>query len=147
MHNLDEVLRFLRGHIQLKAISKLRVQKPIEHAGGTIMKKCTIKAIGLLAVMLIIFAACARMTPTQRRVVGGGAIGAGTGAAVGGLSGGDPGVGAAIGGAAGALGGYLLDQYDRRDYRYHDDPYDRDDYRHHRDPYDRERDRYYHDPY
>ena len=73
--------------------------------------------IAVFALMFIL-TGCAGMTPTEQRVVSGGAIGAGSGAAIGAISGGSPGVGAAVGGAAGALGGYLLDQYDRSRYRY-----------------------------
>jgi len=78
------------------------------------------KGIKLLVAMLalvFVLTGCAGMTPTEQRVLSGGAIGAGSGAAIGAISGGSPGVGAAVGGAAGALGGYLLDQYDRGRYR------------------------------
>lgn len=69
-----------------------------------------------MAVLVVLFmlAGCAGMTPTEQRVLSGGAIGAGAGALVGGLAGGSPGVGAAIGAGAGALGGYLYDQSQRQ---------------------------------
>ena len=69
--------------------------------------------VAILAAVFILVG-CAGMTPTQQRVLSGGAIGAGTGAAIGAISGGSPGVGAAVGGAAGAVGGYLYDQSQRR---------------------------------
>ncbi|MGA7876642.1 MAG: YMGG-like glycine zipper-containing protein [Desulfoferrobacter sp.] len=68
------------------------------------------RVIGLMAVMLLL-GGCAHMSPTEQRVLSGGAIGAGSGAAIGAIAGGSPGVGAAVGGAAGALGGYLLQQF------------------------------------
>ncbi len=57
---------------------------------------------------------CAGMSRTEQRTLSGGAIGAAGGAALGAITGGSPAVGAAVGGAAGALGGYLLDQSERR---------------------------------
>lgn len=76
----------------------------------------TVKTVACILVVMLMLTGCAGMTPTEQRVLSGGAIGAGTGAAVGAISGGSPGIGAAVGGAAGALGGYLLDQYQRRRY-------------------------------
>ncbi|MCK9374545.1 MAG: glycine zipper family protein [Syntrophobacterales bacterium] len=64
--------------------------------------------IVILAVALS-FAGCSGMSPTQQRVLSGGAIGAGSGAAIGAIAG-APGLGAAIGGGAGLLGGFLYDQ-------------------------------------
>lgn len=49
-------------------------------------------------------AACDPYSPGQR-ALGGGVLGAGTGAAIGGLAGGHAGTGAAIGGGLGAIGG------------------------------------------
>lgn len=80
------------------------------------MKK--MKAVFVVLALLLFVVGCAHMSPTEQRVLSGGAIGAGGGAAIGAISGGSPGVGAAVGGAAGALGGYLIDQYDRHHYRY-----------------------------
>jgi osmotically inducible lipoprotein OsmB len=51
---------------------------------------------------------CSGLTPTQQRVLTGGALGAAGGAVVGGLAGGSPATGAVIGGAAGAVGGALI---------------------------------------
>jgi hypothetical protein len=68
----------------------------------------------LVAALMFIVAGCAGMTPTEQRMLSGGAIGAGTGAAIGGLTGGDAGAGAAIGGAAGVIGGAIVDQHERR---------------------------------
>ena len=58
--------------------------------------------LAILAVLSL--TACDPYSPGQR-ALGGGAIGAGTGAAVGGLAGGHAGTGAAIGGALGPIGG------------------------------------------
>jgi hypothetical protein len=60
--------------------------------------------IGLAALGML--TACDPYSPGQR-AVGGGAIGAGTGAAVSGLAGGRPATGALIGGGIGAAGGAL----------------------------------------
>lgn len=77
------------------------------------------------AAIMFLVTGCAGMTPTEQRILSGGAIGAGAGAVIGELSGGHAGTGAAIGGAAGAIGGAIVDQNERR----------------------RAHDRYYHDPY
>ena len=61
-----------------------------------------------------VLSGCAGMTDTQQRVLSGGAIGAGAGAAVGVLSGGSGTTGAVIGGAAGAAGGYIVDQSEKK---------------------------------
>jgi hypothetical protein len=57
---------------------------------------------------LALVSGCSGLTPRQQKVLTGGAIGAGGGAAVGALSGGSAGVGALIGGAAGAVGGAIV---------------------------------------
>lgn len=62
---------------------------------------------GLLATSL---GACSNMSPTQQRMLSGGAIGAAGGAAIGAVSGGSAGTGALIGGAAGVGTGWLLSQ-------------------------------------
>lgn len=59
----------------------------------------------LLTILLVI--GCAGMSPTTKRTVAGGAIGAGAGAGVAALAGGNAWVGAGVGAAAGALTGYL----------------------------------------
>lgn len=63
-----------------------------------------ITAILLLTTLTI---GCAEMSPTTKRTVAGGAIGAGAGAGIAGLSGGNAWVGTGVGAAAGALTGYL----------------------------------------
>jgi osmotically inducible lipoprotein OsmB len=70
------------------------------------MKKCLI----LLCVVVLFVGACAGMSPTEQRVLSGGAIGAGSGALIGAAAG-NAGAGAAIGGGAGLLGGFLYDQW------------------------------------
>lgn len=67
--------------------------------------------VPVTAVMLLaLLTACSDMNRTEQRVLSGGAIGAGTGAAVTVLTGGCVACGAAIGGAAGAAGGYIYDK-------------------------------------
>lgn len=69
----------------------------------------------LLAVftMVGLIAGCSGMTTSQQRMLSGGAIGAGAGAAVGAMSGGHTATGAVIGGAAGVVGGALYDKSKR----------------------------------
>ncbi len=64
----------------------------------------------VLVLSLGLVTGCANMTPQQQRVLSGGAIGAGAGAALGAIAGGSIAVPAAIGAGAGALGGYIYDQ-------------------------------------
>jgi len=69
----------------------------------------------MTAIILVVFlAGCSGMSTQQQRVLSGGAIGAGAGAAVGGISGGSATTGAILGGAAGAAGGYLYDKSDEK---------------------------------
>jgi osmotically inducible lipoprotein OsmB len=63
----------------------------------------------LLAAIIFAFTGCANMTPTEQRVLSGGAIGAGGGVVIGALAG-APAIGAAAGAGAGALGGLVYDQ-------------------------------------
>jgi len=70
------------------------------------MRISKILTVSMLALSLT---ACAGMTPTEQRLLSGGAIGAAGGAAIGAISGGSPGVGAAVGGAAGVVGGAIVD--------------------------------------
>ena len=60
-------------------------------------------------ILIIVFLTlgCAGMSPTTKRTVTGGAIGAGAGAGIAAIAGGNPWVGAGVGAAAGALTGYL----------------------------------------
>lgn len=66
-------------------------------------------APGLLAALALSLAACANPYDPAERAVGGGLIGAGTGAAIGAIAGGPAGAGfgAAVGGLTGAAGGLL----------------------------------------
>jgi osmotically inducible lipoprotein OsmB len=75
------------------------------------MKK--IMNLALLVSLVAFSTGCASMTPTEQRLLSGGAIGAGAGAAIGAATGGSPAVGAAVGGAAGVVGGALVDQYQK----------------------------------
>lgn len=69
------------------------------------------KAAAVL-VFLLVLSGCAGMTPTQQRVLSGGALGAGSGALIGAAAG-SPAIGAAVGGGAGLLGGLVYDQYEK----------------------------------
>ncbi len=66
--------------------------------------------VTLAAVMVLALAGCAGLNRTEQRVLSGGAIGAGVGAAGTALTGGCVWCGAAIGGAVGAGAGLVLDQ-------------------------------------
>lgn len=72
------------------------------------MKSMRIFPAIFLVVLLLL--GCAGMSPTTKRTVGGGAIGAGAGAGVAALAGGNAWVGAGVGAAAGALTGYLTSE-------------------------------------
>ena len=64
------------------------------------------------SILMISVAGCAGMSPTEQRMLSGGAIGAG--AAVGAMSGGSAATGAVIGGAAGVVGGIIVDEAEKR---------------------------------
>ncbi len=68
---------------------------------------CSRSAIGLALVAGMCLSACTSPYDPGQRAVGGGLLGAGTGAAIGSLAGGGRGaaIGALVGGGAGALGG------------------------------------------
>ena len=71
---------------------------------------------GRLAMVLsisLILSACANMSDTEKRTLGGAGIGAVSGALIGELATGQPLHGAAIGAAAGAAGGWLYDRHQR----------------------------------
>lgn len=67
-----------------------------------------------MAAMLTL-AGCSGLNQTQQRVLSGGAIGAGVGAAGTALTGGCVSCGAVIGGAVGAGAGYIHDQLEKQD--------------------------------
>ncbi len=69
-------------------------------------------AVILVMVLALAVGGCSGMSPTQQRVLSGGAIGASSGALIGAAAG-SPAAGAAIGGGAGLLGGFLYDQYQK----------------------------------
>lgn len=66
--------------------------------------------------------ACANMSPTQQRVLSGGAIGAGGGAIIGAIAG-NAAMGAAIGAGVGILGGVAVDQHEKSKQRAYDEGY------------------------
>jgi len=67
------------------------------------------KSIVLLLAVILALGGCANMSPTEQRVLSGGAMGAAGGAVIGAVAG-SPALGAAIGGGAGLLGGLAYDQ-------------------------------------
>ncbi|MHB8068183.1 MAG: YMGG-like glycine zipper-containing protein [Desulfobaccales bacterium] len=69
------------------------------------------KFLAIMVVALVV-SGCAGMSPTEQRVLSGGAIGASGGALVG-WAVGSPAIGAAVGGGAGLLGGLAYDQYQK----------------------------------
>lgn len=70
--------------------------------------------MGALFAAALALSACSGMTPTEQRMLSGGAGGAAGGAAIGAMTGGSATTGAILGGAAGTAGGYLYDQSQRR---------------------------------
>jgi osmotically inducible lipoprotein OsmB len=71
----------------------------------------------VIMVAVLLVGGCSGMSPTQQRVLSGGAIGASSGALIG-WAAGCPACGAAIGGGAGMLGGYAYDRYEQSQGRY-----------------------------
>lgn len=69
------------------------------------------KALAIMVIALVV-SGCAGMSPTEQRVLSGGAMGAAGGTLIG-LAAGSPAIGAAVGGGAGLLGGYVYDQYQK----------------------------------
>ncbi|MEW6668013.1 MAG: hypothetical protein AB1512_22610 [Thermodesulfobacteriota bacterium] len=75
------------------------------------------RILTLLVTLLLLntlIVGCSGMSTRQQRVLSGGAIGAGAGAATSIITGGSVGWGAAIGAGAGALGGLIYDEMQRR---------------------------------
>ena len=70
------------------------------------------KTVILVLVAALLLGGCSGMSPTQQRVLSGGAIGASSGALIG-WAAGSPAVGAGIGAGAGMLGGLIYDQYEK----------------------------------
>jgi hypothetical protein len=70
------------------------------------------RTVALVLVAALLFGGCSGMSPTEQRVLSGGAIGASSGALIG-WAAGNPAVGAAVGGGAGLLGGLIYDQYQK----------------------------------
>lgn len=69
----------------------------------------------LVVLLLVsIVAGCSGLSPREQRVLSGGAIGAGAGAALSIITGSNVAAGSAIGAGAGALGGLIYDESQRR---------------------------------
>jgi hypothetical protein len=82
--------------------------------GCTRLKEEIMKKISIVVILVIMFGivGCASMSDTEKRTLGGGAIGAGTGTLIGAIAG-HTGWGAAIGAAAGLAGGFIYDQHEK----------------------------------
>jgi hypothetical protein len=76
--------------------------------GGSIMKRCLIRA-GILTAALTL-SACADLDPTTQRTMTGAAGGAAGGALIGAMAG-NAGLGAAIGAGVGGAGGFAWDRH------------------------------------
>ena len=74
----------------------------------------TLKFIVVVLLLASLIAGCSGLSTREQRVLSGGAIGAGTGAAISIIGGGSIAAGSAIGAAAGALGGFIYDESQRR---------------------------------
>ena len=70
------------------------------------------KIVSAILVLGLLVSGCAGMSPTEQRVLSGGAMGAAGGTLIG-LAAGSPAIGAAVGGGAGLLGGFAYDQYQK----------------------------------
>ncbi len=75
-------------------------------------QKHMVQVMVLLLVGILALGGCSGMTPTEQRVLSGGAIGAAGGALIGAAAG-SAAIGAAAGGGAGLLGGLAYDQYQK----------------------------------
>jgi len=69
----------------------------------------TITKVLAVLMLMVLGAGCAGMSSSQQRMLSGGAIGAGTGAAIGVVTGGSAVSGAVVGGAVGVVGGAVVD--------------------------------------
>ncbi len=76
-----------------------------------------LRTLIIVFLLLGLIAGCAGMSSREQRVLSGGAIGAGAGAAVGAVTGHSVLGGAAIGAAAGAVGGLIVDESKKRRHR------------------------------
>jgi len=71
------------------------------------------KKLFVAGLLILSLAGCSGMTTREQRILSGGAIGAGSGAAISIISGGSIAGGSAIGAAAGAIGGLIYDESKR----------------------------------
>ncbi|HOE18987.1 MAG TPA: glycine zipper domain-containing protein [Syntrophorhabdaceae bacterium] len=66
------------------------------------------------AILIVMATGCSHMSAAEQRVLSGGALGAGTGAAIGAITGGSILLGTAIGAGAGAVGGLVYDEMQKK---------------------------------
>jgi len=72
------------------------------------------KILAVMAVLIAMVTGCSHMSATEQRVLSGGALGAGAGAAIGAITGGSILMGTAIGAGAGAVGGLVYDETQKK---------------------------------
>ncbi len=72
------------------------------------------KILATIMALVVLLGGCSCMSPRQQRVLSGGAIGAGTGAAISAIAGGSILAGTAIGAGAGAVGGFAYDEMKKK---------------------------------
>jgi hypothetical protein len=87
-------------------IKRSKFGRAFRYVAGTLAIVCTLGLAGCFG------------PPTERDAIGGGAIGAGSGALIGSAVG-SPGTGAIIGGLAGAGAGYLYGNHQENEWRYY----------------------------
>lgn len=73
-----------------------------------------LKILVAMAVLIVMVTGCSHMSTAQQRVLSGGAIGAGTGAAIAAIAGGGVLAGTAIGAGVGAVGGLVYDEIQKK---------------------------------
>jgi osmotically inducible lipoprotein OsmB len=74
----------------------------------------TYKILASMIALILLLGGCCNLSSTQQRVLSGGAIGAGTGAAIAAIAGGGVLAGTAIGAGAGAIGGFIYDEVQKK---------------------------------
>lgn len=72
------------------------------------------RMLAAMVVLIVMVAGCSHMSATEQRILSGGALGAGTGAAIGAITGGSILMGTAIGAGAGAVGGLVYDEMQKK---------------------------------
>jgi hypothetical protein len=89
-------------------------------------KEQTMKKLLIVTILVIslVIGGCASMSDTEKRTLGGAAIGTAAGGIIGAIAGDTP-IGLAVGAAAGAAGGYLYDHHEKAKQKAHDEAYEK----------------------